>query len=77
MVRQWERAAGIGVHRPRVEADVSTSTVLGHHLGQLMRWLAPAERCRSAEDISEHLMRDIAFTRSDIDLLIRRRTGMR
>jgi uncharacterized protein YjiS (DUF1127 family) len=74
MVR--ERAAGIDVHGPRTETDGSKPTVLGHLLDHFVRWRAQAERCRSAEDISEHLMRDIAFTRRDIDLLARRRTGM-
>ena len=76
MVREWQRAAGIGVHAPRTETGGSKAIVLGHLLNQLGRWLAQAERHGSSEDISEHLMRDIAFTRADIDLLTRSRTGM-
>ena len=76
MVREEQWTIGGGAPASRAEAAGSGPIEAGHLVNRLVRWLVPPERYGSSADISDHLMRDIAFTRADIDLLVRSRTGM-
>jgi hypothetical protein len=76
MLREEQWTVAGGAPASRAEAAGSRPIEPGHLVDRLVRWLAPPERCGSSADISDHLMRDIAFTRADIDLLVRSRTGM-
>jgi uncharacterized protein YjiS (DUF1127 family) len=76
MVREKQRTIGGGAPASPAAAASSRPIEPRHLVDRLVRWLVPRERHASSADISEHLMRDIAFTRADIDLLVRSRAGM-
>ena len=72
MGREWHEGSFVGAAGRRSEAGASSA--LGRLLSPFRGWQHRAERRRCSESINEHLMRDIAFTRADLDLLARNRT---
>jgi uncharacterized protein YjiS (DUF1127 family) len=72
MAREWPERSVIGANAPLTEAGASGA--FGRLLSPLWGWQDRAERRWCSEGINEHLMRDIAFTRADVDLLARNRT---